>query len=194
MQIDSGGETLAIFVEGFQQSSLSQDSMQNATEKQLDKAFESEVRNSAEFVAWFLTRTKFSSKKAKYHWSRSNHPWGPVSISVPNTKTGQNEQIVRECETDILVVLEDIEAHTRFALHIENKLENGKFTLLQPELYHERAKQWLGNPKYEGYTDYEVMLIAPQRYYDRCPKECAKFDRFVSHEDISRYLPAFSCA
>jgi hypothetical protein len=159
------------------------------TERLLDKAFEAELKNPL-FASWLLSRTKFGLKNATYRWSRSDNPWGRVKITVPNAETGRDEQIVKESETDILVVFEDLNDHTRFALHIENKIAS-PFTWRQPEMYRERAQQWSGKSKWGSYVDHEVILIAPQKYYDRYQSDCSKFEEFISHEDISRWLPVF---
>lgn len=88
------------------------------------------------------------------------------------------------------LVFEDLDDHTRFAFHIENKIAS-PFTWRQPEMYRERAQQWSGKSKWGSYTDYEVILIAPQEYHDRYQSECRKFDHFVPHEAIAKWLPAF---
>jgi hypothetical protein len=162
-----------------------------ATEKQLDAEINNQFKSSPEFTKWFLSKTKFANKNATYYWSRSDHPWGKVPLDIKNPETGENEQIIRESETDILVVFET-ENKDRFALHIENKLSNGHFTTYQPELYSERAKLWRKNPKYKNYTDFETVLIAPNAFYERCLNKGAKeFNQYISHEEISRFIPSF---
>ena len=100
------------------------------------------------------------------------------------------EKVIRDSETDILVVFES-SAKKRFALHIENKLGKGHFTQYQPEMYSERAKLWQGNKRYCEYTDYETVLIAPIEFYRRNFEDANKFDRYVSYEEISILLPIF---
>ena len=164
--------------------------MGKVTEKALDGAIEEKFKTSHPFVTWFLGKTKFSDTHATYHWSRSNNPWGRVAVTIQDPKTGLKKKIVRDSETDILVVFESKDKE-RFALHIENKLANGSFTEYQPELYSQRARTWLRNEKYCSYTDYETILIAPQKFRDRWTKESQLFDQFISHEDISKYIPMF---
>jgi hypothetical protein len=159
------------------------------TEKLLDKQIEAALKHSPEFLNWFISRTKFSSRSLNYRDSRSDHPWSVVSLTIPDPETGENRQITRGSETDILVILEDSEKHT-IALHIENKLRGGKFTSLQPELYRARAQQWMHNPKYHAYEDYAIVLVAPQVFFDRNKNECDKFDHFISHEDGAAQMPA----
>lgn len=108
-----------------------------------------------------------------------------------NPQTGDQETVIKEGETDVLVVLEDF-AKRRVAIHIENKLASGHFTSFQPELYAARAACWKGNPKYCGYEDWETVLVAPQAFYDRWKTEAAKFDRFVPHEEIALHVPLFA--
>ncbi len=165
--------------------------MNKATEKQLDAEIDKKFKNSSIFTKWFLSKTKFANKNATYFWSRSDHPWGRVPLTIINPETGESENIIRESETDILVIFET-KNKERFALHIENKLSNGHFTVYQPELYAARAKLWLGNPKYKEYTDFETVLIAPHAFYKRCTdKDAKQFDRFISHEEISKFIPLF---
>ena len=165
--------------------------MTKMPEKMLDKAIEQAFLNNPDFTRWFLSKTKFSKEVAAHCWCRSNNPWGRTELSIINPETGLMEKIVREGETDVLVVFET-DAKRRFALHIENKLASGKFTRFQPELYAARAASWVGNEKYGNYEDFETVLIAPIAFYERCGKEAKKFDRYVSHEDISAHIPTFS--
>ena len=161
------------------------------TEKHLDQALNRALMEHPEFAQWFLSKTKFFEEDAKYIWSRANHPWGKVNLEVLNTETGSIEVIEREGETDVLVVFETNQKR-RVALHIENKLESGRFTHLQPELYAARADAWKGNPKYEAYEDWETVLVAPQSFYERHSKDAHKFGRFISHEEIATFIPEFA--
>jgi len=153
--------------------------MEKYTEKQLDKAIEEKFKKLDEFSAWFLGQTKFANRPSKLVFSTSGNPWYKSKL------TG------KESETDILVVFEEIKTSRRFAIHIENKLSNGRFEPLQPRQYHERAKAWIGNKKYSNYLDYEVVLVAPRTFYDRNKEEAGIFGRYVSHEDIAQFIPEF---
>jgi hypothetical protein len=161
-----------------------------ATEKQLDGALHLALETSREFADWFLSRTKFAGSGAERVWSRCDHPWGRILYTGPNPLTGQTETSIKECETDILVVFKT-PTDARFALHIENKLGSGKFTELQPELYSQRAAQWAGNPKYGNYHDFETVLVAPLAFLERNRTAVAHFDQYISHEDISAFIPLF---
>ena len=164
--------------------------MSKATEKELDEALDKAFKDSHEFTIWFLSKTKFAEISAQYYWSRSDNPWGRVPSEEPDPETGKLEKIIRESETDVLVVFE-AEGNKRFALHIENKLGNGKFTLGQPRNYTVRAKHWAGNPKYGNYTEFETVLVAPKEFYERNIEEARIFDRFISHEEIASFIPIF---
>lgn len=148
------------------------------------------TERAPDFVQWFLSKTKFSGRNAKYFWSRSDHPWGTIAYTHTNPDTGLSETSRKESETDILVVFhaEDGEA---IAIHIENKIGTGKFTALQPELYAPRAEQWKGNPKYQSYTDYQTVLVAPIQFRERNQSQAAIFDCFIAHEEIADFIPLF---
>ncbi len=165
--------------------------MTKATEKELDKAIEDAFKSNPIFAKWFLDKTKFSGENAKYHWSRSDHPWSRVELIIDNPETGVSEKVIKEGETDILVVFQ-AESGRKIALHLENKIAAGKFTPGQPELYAARAASWVGNPKYCSYEDYETVLIAPKAFYERNIDGANKFSRYISHEEISSYIPIFS--
>ncbi len=153
--------------------------MAKHTEKQLDKAIEEKFKKFDEFSDWFLGQTKFANRPSKFVFSRSNSPWYKSKLTS------------KESETDILVVFEEIETSRRFAIHIENKLSNGHFKPSQPQQYHERARAWIGDKKYSNYLDYEVVLVAPRKFYDRNKEQSGMFDRYISHEEIARFIPEF---
>jgi len=167
--------------------------MQKVTEKQLDKAIAAAFSNP-DFATWFLSHTRFASNNStnmwSSKWSRSNYPWSIISLTMIDPETGESSTLSKGSETDILVLFEDTHKK-RIAIHIENKLRGGAFTPLQPEFYHARAAQWKDEPKYGSYTDYEVVLIAPQEFYDKNKNECEKFHRFISHEAIGAHIPEF---
>ncbi len=161
------------------------------TEKDLDQVLDKNFINSREFTTWFLSKTRFSDVNAVYQWSRSDNPWGKVPLTILNSETGETETIIRECETDVLVVLQTND-HQSIALHIENKLANGKFTPYQPELYRERAKLWLNTEKFGNYSDFETVLVAPLEFYRNNFNEAQHFDKFISYEEVAILLPEFA--
>ena len=160
------------------------------TEKQLDHALNNAFVEQPEFARWFLSMTKFSEVDAKYLWSRADNPWGKVKLEVYNSETGVIETVEKESETDLLVVFE-VSPALRIALHIENKLASGRFTHLQPELYAARANAWKGNPRYENYSEWETILVAPLSFCKRNSEDVEKFGHVIFHEDLAHYIPEF---
>jgi len=161
-----------------------------ATEKQLDRKLDAELRTNERFRHWFISKSKFKGASPQYVWSRADNPWCRVELPFPDPVTG--EPLVRDGETDVLFVFTfPTEHNRRLALHIENKLASGKFTKYQPEAYSERAKHWLHNPNYGNYDDWDTVLLAPTSFYTRCKVEAEKFGCFVSHEDVAEFVPLF---
>jgi hypothetical protein len=156
-------------------------------EKVIDQALEELFKTSPDFVAWFLARTKINVVDARYRWSRSNHPWGKAPMIVHDLQSGLRKTVIREGETDILVLLECANG-LRFALHIENKITS-PFTTLQPEMYAARAAHWIGSKKHGNYTKFKTILIAPQSFYAASEQDAQKFDAFVSYEDLALHIP-----
>ena len=165
--------------------------MEKISEKQLDLALDDAFRHDPSFASWFVDQTKFAGMGGTYLWSRSNHPWGRVAHTTQDPTTGEVVTTIKEGETDVLVVFTTANG-LRFALHIENKVSVGKFMPEQPELYSVRARQWMGNPKYQSYTDFETVLVAPKMFYQRNESACRLFDRYIPHEDIAQFIPLFS--
>ncbi|MGU4701486.1 hypothetical protein K6L09_32985 [Burkholderia cepacia] len=171
-------------------TSKSGGSMAKRKEEQLDRFIEQAFQSNPEFTSWFLSRTKFTNDTGAYLWSRSDNPWGTHPHRTINPTTGEPVVKCVQSETDILVVFSRLNSGP-FALHIENKLENGSFKIEQPERYRSRATHWLNNPKYRAYVDFEIILIAPEIFLERHRDDAKKFDRHISHEDIANYLPEF---
>lgn len=160
-------------------------------EKDLDKVIDEGFKNSFAFSKWFLSKTRFSNLSLTYEWSRSDNPWGRFTFKVEDTKTGEIKSITRDSETDILVVFTD-NLKNKVALHIENKLSNGKFTEYQLEFYSKRAEAWKNKKEFGNYDDFETVLIAPIEFYKNNFKASQKFDKYVSYEEIGILLPEFS--
>ena len=160
-------------------------------EKLLDQELEIAFKENPKFTQWFLGQTKFKDEGALYRWSRSDNPWGKVELTRINAITGDREVVVKESETDVLVVF-DTRNKRRVALHIENKLLSGRFTLLQPEFYSARADKWKFNPNYESYEDWETVLVAPRQFFERFKAESMKFGKRIAHEDIAIHVPLFA--
>jgi hypothetical protein len=153
--------------------------MPRVTEKELDRLFAAKFGACPDSRRWFLERTKFSGRQCRVLLLRADHPW------YQSKKTGV------QSETDILIVLEDGATQERFALHIENKLANGRYTPNQPQLYLERAEDWRDDPRYGSYDEYETVLIAPHVFHRGNIERSAPFHRFVAHEEIAAFIPEF---
>lgn len=163
---------------------------QNRIEKQLDVALDQALRSDQSFLQWFLSRTKYARRGAKYFWSRADHPWGTIDFTLIDAETGVKVVTRRECETDVLLVVKASDGE-HLAVHIENKLGLGRFTASQPEMYRQRAEQWKGRPKYQSYTDFVTILVAPEAFRHGNQAQAAVFDVFISHEEIAAYIPLF---
>jgi hypothetical protein len=160
------------------------------TEAILDEALARALFNDQRIAAWFFARTLFAGEVASCVFCRCDNPWSSVRLEVRNALTGEVETLVRQCETDVLAVFATRDGR-RLALHIENKLADGSFTRHQPELYRARKSQWKSRDKLGAYTDATTVLIAPKVFYERL-RDCATlFDSYISHEEISEYVPEF---
>lgn len=162
------------------------------TEKQLDLALAEKLEQLPEFLQWLLARTKFGSREATFERCRTDNPWGKHPFIEEIRETNRTLASVRESETDLLLLLKAADGET-LAVHIENKLDTGRFTKDQAEMYEQRAKHWIGNPKYGGYTDFDTMLIAPKAFLELHRDQTQRFGCFVSHEGIALHIPIFTC-
>jgi hypothetical protein len=160
------------------------------TEAQLDAALAKGLAANVQFSQWFFAQTRFAGQSAKCVFCRSDNPWSKVLLEVPHPTSGEIQALDKECETDVLAVYESA-AGTRFALHIENKLANGRFTENQPELYRERLSQWKGRKKLGEYSDATSVLVAPREFFERHRAKAEMFESFVPHESIALYLQEF---
>jgi len=158
------------------------------SEKQIDPLVELAFNNSPEFLRWFISKTNYKGLNGSCVWSRSNHPWGRLTFNLKDPETDQYREMTRDSETDVLVVLEE-DSGKRFAFHIENKLADGHFTLFQPDMYKQRAEAWLRNEKFGNYSEFETILLSPLAFYKRNREEAEKFDRYISYEEASIYIP-----
>ncbi len=164
------------------------------TEKALDRALETALRDEEDFRRWFVSKTKFKGNRPQFIWSRSDYPWCAVKLLLPNRQTGVPEMVERQGETDVLFVFAfETEPERRLALHIENKLSSGRFTAFQPEVYAARAKFWAANPSYGNYDDWDTVLLAPLSFRHRHAAIAQGFGTFIAHEEVADYVPSFKC-
>jgi hypothetical protein len=162
----------------------------SSSEAALDAALADAIYKQPEFASWLLNRTRFSGEIGKCVFCRSDNPWSTVRLEQENSASGELESLSKECETDVLAVFETTDGR-RLALHIENKLANGSFTNLQPELYRERLQQWKNRPKLGKYSDATSVLVAPNSFLAKYATQAAIFETRVSHEDLGTHLSAF---
>lgn len=160
------------------------------TEDQLSGAFANRLTSSPAFNQWLLGRTKFrsvlpdarlmhteqSASRSAMHWWR--HWW----CTVPG---------LGESETDIMAIYERSNKK-RFALHIENKLRNSRWSSKhQAQAYHARATFMMGQPRFMNYDDFATIIIAPYIFLDRWKTEVSKFDTLIPYECIVQFVPEF---
>lgn len=142
------------------------------TEDELCLAFAESVKNSPEFTSWVLSRTKFEKYGALVHLlheeQMSIRPrkfwWRHWWCHIPELK--------KDRETDIFMVFEVTGSKQRFALHIENKKDNGKFADGQAEAYRIRALHMANKKEYLSYEDFETMLISPLSFRTKNRATC----------------------
>jgi len=134
-------------------------------ERDIDLLLAEEFSVSAPFATWFLGQTKsfkgIDAQVLDVYVSRSD-------------STG---------ESDLVVVFERQVVGTRFALHIEDKID----APLQPE--QEARYRLRGETEVlrGDYSEFEVVLCSPASYPD-LHTETSTFDSFVAFEAISTYL------
>lgn len=135
-------------------------------ERDIDLVLAEEFAVSLNFSSWFLGHTKkFSSRLSKV-----------VDVYVSRTDlTG---------ESDLVVVFESESGESRFALHIEDKID-APFQPDQAARYRRRAANELARG---DYSDYESILCSPQSYWNVHKEDANLFDTFVSYEEIAKFL------
>jgi hypothetical protein len=161
------------------------------TEDELCLAFAEAAKNSEAFPRWMLSRTKFagyaSAARLLHEEQLSIRPrkfwWRHWWCHIP--------ELAKDRETDIFMVFEIAGSEQRFALHIENKMDNGRFAPGQAEAYRPRAVHMANKPEYLGYQDYQVVLLAPVSFMRNYPGSCTHFDACFSYEDVAIFIPQF---
>lgn len=158
-------------------------------ESDLDLAFATAVEQSPRFRTWLLERTKFrhlaSSARLLSEEQGRNRPvwWKHWWCFVP--ETGE------ERETDVFLVFEDGPAGDRFALHVENKLANGKFLAGQAEGYEPRARFMANQERFLSYQDFATILIAPTDFRNANLSLASFFDAFIAYEELAEWISDF---
>src|SRR5258708_1300714 len=153
------------------------------SEDELCLAFAERAKEFPQFASWILTRTKFR-KHADHvrllHEEQMNiRPrtfwWRHWWCHIP--------ELSKDRETDIFMVFEIEETKQRFALHIENKKDNGHFAEGQAEAYRIRAQHMANKMEYLSYEDFETILIAPAAFIGKYGAACNFFDTRISYEE-----------
>ncbi len=157
-------------------------------EDELCGLFADQVRASPSFAEWLLGRTKFASvassarllaeeleKRKAVKWWRNW--WASV------------DEVNRQSETDILLLFGIGDGPDRFALHIEAKVD-AVFSPFQPQDYAVRGRHMATNPRLL-YSDFDTIIIAPRKYLEKYPVECAHFGSSISFDEIAAHIPAF---
>jgi hypothetical protein len=134
-------------------------------ERDIDLLLAEEFSVSPAFATWFLNQTS----------SFSGVPAEVVDVYVSRSDTTG--------ESDLVVIFEKQDGDSRFALHIEDKID----APLQPEQeirYRLRAEAEI---RQSVYSAFEVILCSPEEYALVHP-EASNFDAFVSYESVSEFL------
>ena len=67
-----------------------------------------------------------------------------------------------------------------------------KFQPDQPELYHERAADWVGMAKWGNYHDFQCILLAPKGFIEINRPKADIFHNYITHEELSPFIVEFS--
>ncbi|RVU16216.1 hypothetical protein [Methylobacterium oryzihabitans] len=163
----------------------------NLSEDALCEIFADAVKDRDDFRLWLLSKTKFfgeaSGCRLLHEEQMSIRPrrrwWRHWWCHVP--------ELNKDRETDIFMVFEAAPSQRRFALHIENKRDNYKFSDGQASAYAPRARHMLNDPRFLSHSDFQTILLAPTSFQARYEADAALFDIFISYEETARFLPAF---
>ena len=156
------------------------------------RAFAEKVRVSPEFASLILGYTKFSDRAGRVRLLHEEQV-----LARPNVRPDRwwrhwwckIPEVGRERETDIFLVFEDTLTATRFALHIENKLD-APLSLGQAEDYEPRARFMAHKERYLSYSDFSTILLCRADYEIKNQEKAAVFDTVIHHEQLSGYLDA----
>jgi hypothetical protein len=134
-------------------------------ERDIDILLAEEFAVSSSFASWFLTQTKkFRGVKASV-------------LDVYVSRSDNNG------ESDLVVVFERVDTDSRFALMIEDKID----APLQPDQEIRYRRRGDAEVSRGDYSDYEVILCAPQIYYVTHPT-VSSFDALISYESVDQFL------
>jgi len=161
-------------------------------EVELDHAFAEALADNPDFQKWLLSGGRFarhagrakllideqaSARKSAKHWWK--HWW----CRLPDGS---------ESETDIFLVFEA--GGHRFALHVEDKPPDGELELRQAADYRRRAAFKSNSKDWLNYSDFEVLLLAPDEFIKRHSECSSQFDRVITYEEVAPFAPLFEAA
>ena len=145
-----------------------------ADELALDHVFWNGISANEEFRRAFLLRTKFRSRNLELIREKK---WHQRWYKDPETGI--------ESETDITLILRDVDSDERVAVHIENKPAHREWERGQAANYRKRA---LNRQEKWKHRDHQVALLAPASFIADCmDKEAEQFDLSVPYEYIGQY-------
>jgi hypothetical protein len=147
------------------------------TELELDHIFWRTISSDMRFQSWFLNRTKFGEIGVDLI---ADEKWHQRWYRDPDTG--------KDSETDILLMIRNRSSGARYAIHIENKPDHGKWEQNQAENYKKRA---LNRMSAWRYVDFQTVLIAPESFIARSSEEAMHFNVLVSYEEIRTFIPEF---
>lgn len=161
-------------------------------EAELDYAFADMLASSPQFQNWLLSSGRFAKSASELRLLATEQQeirraalwWKHWWCRLPDGTEG---------ETDIFAVFEADDGK-RVALHIENKPPHGKLTYEQSVRYRRRAAYKAFDPSWLSYIDFECILLASEEFLDRHAECASLFDRCLSYEPVSRFVPLFGQA
>jgi hypothetical protein len=147
-----------------------------------------QVKENSTFAIWLLQKTKFAS------FAESTRLLHEEQLSIRPRKQWwcHVPELQKDRETDIFMVFEKLSDRARFALHIENKRDNYRFSEGQAAAYTPRAIHMANKVAYLNYTDFATILLAPRDFRERFTSDCALFEVFIAYEEVAHFIPAFS--
>jgi hypothetical protein len=162
-------------------------------EDDLCREFAECVRTRPDFMMAILSQTKFAKRGAHARLLHTEQVAARPKVKAENWWRHwwcKIPELNMERETDIFLVFEDQRDASRFALHVENKLD-ARFTPGQACDYEARASWMANQTKYLSYSDFATVLLCPSDYADRHPEEVSAFSAVIHHRTIANDLPAF---
>jgi hypothetical protein len=162
------------------------------SEKQLDQALHAALEGNTAFRAGLVDQHGVEDGCERLVFCCSNHPWGQVRLIIPNADTAALEPVSRE-GADVLAVFKNGTGQ-RLSVHIENRLAAGAFIPYQAKVMAARAELGMGHERFGRHQIWKSVLVAPQSFIDRNGLGARKFMAGITHEQISKFQPAFESA